>query len=741
MNVVKKGALLIAVAGTVFGVFGAGEKMPFPQQKSFAGCIKPQVPQALMDNDCVQLWYKYKALFMGKNSDGYYFKAAGEGPGGSEGLTISEQHGYAMIITALMAGSDPEAKTIFDGLVEFYDNNRSPINDALMNWVAPGGNGSATDGDLDIAYALILADKQWGGTYLTDAKAIIAAIKEDEYNSSNNRILLGDYYAQSGQNTATRPSDWMADHLRAFKSATGDSEWDQAVTNIYSMISTITNNNSSTTGLMPDFADGSTIAPDGNPPVSGEDNPGDVNGANACRVPWRIAVDYAHSGSADAKKALTKTADWLVKKYATPAKIAQGPYTLSGTTKSADQGAMYCTPFMTTMISDAKYQNYLTNSWSILRNHSGDGTLKDSYNCAIKLMGMLLISGNWWAPSSSASPKPPVLDTTNSIYLDNFDNPFRPGKNGQNTIAEGFGKFKMNESTADSAGGWWAAYGDSYGSKVTNKSDKVLDSTNTGEAVVNGVLEVTMAMSKTIPKNSYGACGLSVPFLKNEGYSNLSKLKSIGIKLKASETNSKGVKTARAYLYLYAITEDIKKITDWGFYGYHLNLPQDKDTTVWINVDYLTKGIDHEFLNDSASYWWNHGAPKVNALNLEVLDSASTVTVALDWIKLAGVSYETFGFTPGPIGITSGQSLAPKAAIRMVNSALELNYIGTGSAVNAVLYNSRGIEVARFNDLAHSSGEHSISINCKYLGLAKGFYAVKLQNGTTGLTQKIALTQ
>ena len=55
-------------------------------------------------------------------------------------------------------------------------------------------SGSATDGDLDIAFALLLADKQWGsgGAYLAEAKKVIAAIKEKEMNAMTKLPLLAD---------------------------------------------------------------------------------------------------------------------------------------------------------------------------------------------------------------------------------------------------------------------------------------------------------------------------------------------------------------------------------------------------------------------------------------------------------------------------------------------------------------------------------------------------------------------
>ena len=47
-------------------------------------------------------------------------------------LTVSEAHGYGMMLAALMAGYDPEAQSIFDGLFAFYRDHPSSLTPGLM---------------------------------------------------------------------------------------------------------------------------------------------------------------------------------------------------------------------------------------------------------------------------------------------------------------------------------------------------------------------------------------------------------------------------------------------------------------------------------------------------------------------------------------------------------------------------------------------------------------------------------
>src|SRR5262245_61265494 len=106
----------------------------------------------------------------------------GTGGTGSE-ITTSEAHGYGMILFALMAGYDADAKKYFDGMFNMYDKHRSTGNSNLMSWIidqsesTSADSDSATDGDMDIAYALLLAHYQWGSSgainYIDHAKRII----------------------------------------------------------------------------------------------------------------------------------------------------------------------------------------------------------------------------------------------------------------------------------------------------------------------------------------------------------------------------------------------------------------------------------------------------------------------------------------------------------------------------------------------------------------------------------------
>lgn len=385
----------------------AGQTKPYPQALTCPGCIKPSnVSQKEMD-ESVKAFYDYWKKKYLKNDlsslpGGYYVK--GEITGSPEGFTplgSSEGQGYGMIIATLMAGYDPDAQAIFDGLLKTVRAYKSSGNRHLMGWVvaddkmAQGHFGSATDGDLDIAYALLLAHKQWGNSgsinYLSEAKRMIIKGIRTSYITNDYRLNLGDWKNETSKDT--RPSDWMLTHFKAFKKATGDMVWDSVATATYEMIAAIQKNYSATTNLMPDFATGIPVKPAGPGFLEG---PNDGNYYyNACRTPLRFVMDYAHYGDARGKNAVSGMIKWAkLKSNNSPANIKAG-YTLNGNDLQGNnyESSVFIAPFVAAATCDKSSQEFLNEGWSAIKDMK-DGYFEDSYN----LLCLLYISGNWWVP-------------------------------------------------------------------------------------------------------------------------------------------------------------------------------------------------------------------------------------------------------------------------------------------------------------------------------------------------------
>lgn len=323
---------------------------------------------------------------------GYYVAMQGVGPDGDKSITTSEAHGYGMIIFALMADHDPEAKKYFDGFFNVFDNHRSSMSSANMAWIITnpdtGRYSSATDGDMDIAYALLLAHAKWGSNdainYLAEAKRTIQdGIKRSDFNISG-RPSLGDWDRDPHN---TRSSDWMPGHFRAYYAATQDDFWLSATAKVYELVQIIQTNYSPATGLMPDFVIGANPTP---APKNYLDE-GTVDFSwNACRNPLRIAIDYGLNGAPEAKSALSKMAGWIVQTTnGDPTKIRAG-YFLDGKPQVSYSAAAFTAPLVAAATVDSKYQSFVNKGWDTLVKAKAD-----YYSDSINLLTLLYLADLW----------------------------------------------------------------------------------------------------------------------------------------------------------------------------------------------------------------------------------------------------------------------------------------------------------------------------------------------------------
>ncbi|MBG9733866.1 glycosyl hydrolase family 8 [Paenibacillus alvei] len=399
-------------------VAAASPLRPFPQHTTYvSGVIKPNnVDQAEMDNEVRRLYDEWKGRYLKKNpyvSNQYFvhYNLNQESDDDPQVVTTSEANGYGMLITAIMAGYDSNAQTYFDGLYRFYKAHPSEINAQLMAWQQKdngsaivsnedAGVNGATDGDMDIAYGLLLADKQWGSSgsinYKSAAVQIINAIMASEVNQSAWHLKLGDWASDSSSKwgKGTRPSDYMLNHLRAFRAATGDGRWDTVLNQTYSIIQQLYTGYASSTGLLPDFA---TKESNGYKPAVGEYLETDKDGYyyyNASRTPWRIATDYILTGDSRAKAQLTQLNNWIKGKTGSdPAKIKAG-YRLNGNQINSYYDLTFATPFAVSAMIDNSNQAWLNALWS---NTTSKSTNSNTYfSNSIRLLSLITVSGNWW---------------------------------------------------------------------------------------------------------------------------------------------------------------------------------------------------------------------------------------------------------------------------------------------------------------------------------------------------------
>ncbi|MEV6715990.1 glycosyl hydrolase family 8 [Lentzea sp. NPDC051208] len=369
-----------------------------------AGILRPSGAPSTLDAAVVDYYQRWKSAFVRQNcGNGWYQVISPD----ADHPYVAEAQGYGMVITAQMAGADPDARKIFDGLVKWKIDHPSSINRDLLaaeqdvNCRSVNGGDGATDGDMDVAYGLLLADRQWGSTGAYDYKQLairhINAIKASEVNPSTNLLKLGDWSSAGDQYYyLSRSSDWMADHFRAFRKATGDSAWDTIRAAHQNLIGQLQQNYAPNTGLLPDFVENTNSSPR---PPAGQVLESVNDGKyywNACRVPWRIGADAVTSGDSQSLAASRKLNTWVKSKTGNnPAGIAIG-YQLNGTQISGGSAAAFFAPFAVVAATDPGSQAWLDALWNRMLQTPIDGG--SYFSASIQLQVMITVTGNHWVP-------------------------------------------------------------------------------------------------------------------------------------------------------------------------------------------------------------------------------------------------------------------------------------------------------------------------------------------------------
>jgi endo-1,4-beta-D-glucanase Y len=322
--------------------------------------------------------------------------------------TVSEGQGYGMVIVALMAGRDPEAQPVFDQLFHYVRKHPSSVDRRLMAWAQSErcqdimGRDSATDGDLDIAYALLLADVQWSSdgpvNYRHEAEQTLEAIVQHTVDPATHLTLLGDWVAPDGDYAkATRSSDWMIDHFRAFATV-APSDWLPTIDAHLDLATHMQVTYAPATGLLPDFITDMGDAPQPAPPQFLE-APTDGDYAwNACRTPWRLGVDALVSGDDRSIAAVRRMTEWIRKATGDDPRAIGESYKLDGTVLDPAFSQAFMAPFAVAAMSVPAdvpgAQAWLDALWAQMVATPPRGYYPDS----IKLQVMLAMAGHWWSP-------------------------------------------------------------------------------------------------------------------------------------------------------------------------------------------------------------------------------------------------------------------------------------------------------------------------------------------------------
>jgi endo-1,4-beta-D-glucanase Y len=326
---------------------------------------------ANLKNNRLDVWYKNY-----KNTSTLLIACNGGTRTGAENddETKVESMGWAMIIAAYMCD-----KTTYDGLLKYYESKVQ--GHGMMAWRTTCSGvtdaGSASDGDLDVAYSLVVASWQWGTTYKDKATKLITTCKKLITSCNGTSVLFGGISGNTGYGGCqeTDISYYTPAFFRVFADFTKDQAWTKLADDTYTVLNNAANK---TTGLVPDWH---TFA-------GGQSSKKYAYAFDACRVPWRIALDYLWNGNEKAKAWCKTVSDWAYKTG--PSNIKDG-YNLDGTATGTNHNMSFVGGFAVAA---------MCNSQDIA-NAFGTEVAKISfdsywYHAFLGCCYMLTLTGNMW---------------------------------------------------------------------------------------------------------------------------------------------------------------------------------------------------------------------------------------------------------------------------------------------------------------------------------------------------------
>jgi hypothetical protein len=293
------GADGVAAGGEPGAAGAAVARFPFPTRVESSTCV---LPTGADSDDVRRVYETWKSTLLTEDGAGGHLRVRRPNSSGAQvNSTVSEGIAYGMLMAVYM-----DDQPVFDELWKYsqlwLDAN------GLMNWyinaegTAPLGTGGATDSDEDMAFALVMADRQWGGRgSLAEPYHDLALRQIDlvwQYEVEQGPPLVLKPGDQWGGASVTNPSYFAPAFYRVFAEASGNDGWLDVVTSCYDILEASLNATSGNqdNGLVPAWCTSAGV-PTHNPQHFQFDS---------CRTPFRIGQDYCWFGEPRAKTYLEK---------------------------------------------------------------------------------------------------------------------------------------------------------------------------------------------------------------------------------------------------------------------------------------------------------------------------------------------------------------------------------------------------------------------------------------------------
>jgi len=378
-------------------------KGPYPY-----GISSLATDQTSTDTMLLKEWEEWKSKRITSSGTGGYRRV--QTSGNQEFTTCSEGMGYGMLLSVYF-----NEKALFDDLYCYakkYFNSHG-----LMDWSIDKngtvvGNGPATDGDEDMATALVFAHKRWGSSgtisYEQEAKTYINNLYKYCVEPGTYILKPGEW----GGSSALNPCYFVPAWYRIYADFTGNQDWLKVVDKCYDLILNDIGKYNNGTGLVPDWckADGTaqTLTV--------------WNGSakyeysyDAARMPWRIALDYSWYGTQEAKEYCDMTNAFFKKVGAT--NIVDG-YSLTGEAIGKYHNPSFVATAAAGFLtgSDLDFGRSMFNEAVSVK----DGEPYDYYGNTLRMLTLIYMSGNF--PNLySATDKPsntPIPTEVNQVPED-----------------------------------------------------------------------------------------------------------------------------------------------------------------------------------------------------------------------------------------------------------------------------------------------------------------------------------
>ncbi|MCJ7695866.1 MAG: glycosyl hydrolase family 8 [Anaerolineaceae bacterium] len=382
-------------------------RLPFPQHVSFiTGSLQPdQISQEEQDKVVIENYQAWKSAFvladaeparsflrMGVEKHLLRFRL----------LVSAEGQGYAMLISVLMAGADPDAQATFDRLYAFCRAHPSKANPALMSWqVSPDAFpsralGSSSQADLLIAYSLLMADRQWSSegrvNYRNRALNIIQALKDQCIHPEENCVLPGNWVEDQSPEvaTGTRPVDFAPLIFNAFYQETKDPIWKDVSAQMKVFLKKASKFGQDALLLPPEMINIAKLEQ-----KQAQDN---ANNETFTSVPaallMHLSLAALLNGDKDASAFLEGINRWIINACDGDAGRIKSCYTLQGEEASNEKDLALSALLGMAAVHPSSTQSWLNSLWDELTKESEPPN--DPLTSTLRLMAMILISRNWW---------------------------------------------------------------------------------------------------------------------------------------------------------------------------------------------------------------------------------------------------------------------------------------------------------------------------------------------------------